>query len=123
MVASVKRNDGWQRRKARVRKKVRGSAERLRLNVYRSNRHIYAQLVEDTDGGRTVVAASTLSKAIRDDVLKLGKTDAARKVGEHIGVLAREKGIAKVTFDRSGYLYHGRVKALADGARAAGLNF
>lgn len=121
MVVVRKRMSGWHRRKARVRKKVIGTPERPRLNVYRSNRHIYAQLVEDTSG-RTIASASTLTEAIKDELSKLKKTDAARKVGEYVGRLAKEKGVLKVVFDRSGYLYHGRVKALADGVRASGVN-
>ncbi len=115
-------NTGWERRKARVRKKVSGTPERPRLSVYRSNKHIYAQIIEDVEG-KTFVSASTLSKEIRDEVKGLKKVDAARRVGELIGRLAKEKGIEKVVFDRSGYLYHGRVRALADGARSAGLKF
>jgi large subunit ribosomal protein L18 len=113
---------GRETRKARVRKKIMGSKKRPRLNVYRSNKHIYAQLVEDMDGG-TIVSVSTLSKEFRQDVSKMKKVDAAKKVGELIGKLAKEKNIEKVVFDRSGYLYHGRVKALAEGAREAGLKF
>jgi large subunit ribosomal protein L18 len=113
---------GRETRKARVRKKIMGSKKRPRLNVYRSNKHIYAQLVEDMDGG-TIVSVSTLSKEFRQDVSKMKKVDAAKKVGELIGKFAKEKNIEKVVFDRSGYLYHGRVKALAEGAREAGLKF
>lgn len=110
---------GWQRRKARVRKKVQGTAERPRLNVFRSNRHIYAQVIDDM-AGKTIAAASTQTKGFDE---KLKKSDAARKIGELIGKLAIEKGVDKVVFDRSGYIYHGRIKALADGAREAGLKF
>ena len=113
---------GWHRRKARVRKKVSGTSERLRLNVYRSNKHIYAQLVEDL-AGKTVLAASSKTKDLQGDIKKLKKTDVAKKVGEYLGKLAKEKGIKKVVFDKSGYLYHGRVKALADGVRSAGIEF
>jgi large subunit ribosomal protein L18 len=113
---------GWERRKARVRKKVRGTEESPRLNVFRSNKHIYAQLVEDVHG-RTIVSASTMSKELKGKVTKLKKVDAAKKVGELIGRLAKGKGVEKVVFDRSGYLHHGRVKALAEGAREAGLKF
>jgi large subunit ribosomal protein L18 len=122
MAARVINLPGWETRKARVRKKVRGSKKRPRLNVYRSNKHIYAQLVEDQDGG-TIVSASTMSKELRQEVSKMKKVDAAKKVGELIGRLAKEKGVEKIIFDRSGYLYHGRVKALAEGARDAGLKF
>jgi large subunit ribosomal protein L18 len=113
---------GWHRRKTRVRKKISGFAGRPRLNIYRSNKHIYAQIVDDTMG-KTLIAAGTNSKELRKKLKGLKKTEAAKKVGEHLGKIAREKGIEKVVFDRSGYLYHGRVKALAEGARQTGLGF
>lgn len=113
---------GWQRRKVRVRKKVSGSTERPRLNIYRSNKHIYAQIIDDRDS-KTLLAVSTMNKEIASAVSKLKKAEVAKKVGEAIGKLAVAKGIKKVVFDRAGYLYHGRVKAVADGAREAGLNF
>lgn len=113
---------GRETRKARVRKKIRGSNQKPRLNVYRSNKHIYAQLILDTEG-KTVVSVSTLSKELKKEVLKMKKVDAAKKVGEFIGKLAKEKGVETVVFDRSGYIYHGRVRALAEGAREAGLKF
>ncbi|HHL40958.1 MAG TPA: 50S ribosomal protein L18 [Deltaproteobacteria bacterium] len=122
MSARVINKTGWSRRKARVRKKVRGTEKRPRLNVYRSNRHIYAQVVIDTTGS-TVASASTLSKELAAEAASLSKVDAARKVGELIGRLARDKGVESVVFDRSGYLYHGRVRAVAEGAREAGLKF
>ena len=103
---------GWQRRKARVRKKIKGTAERPRLNVFRSNKHIYAQVIDD-NSGVTIAASSSQVKG----------SDAARKVGETVAKLAIGKGVEKVVFDRSGYLYHGRIKALADAAREAGLKF
>jgi large subunit ribosomal protein L18 len=111
---------GWERRKERVRKKIKGTTERPRLNVHRSNKHIYAQIIDDVSG-KTLAAVSTKSKALEGHDGK--KLDAAKKVGEAIGKLAIEKGIDKVVFDRSGYIYHGRIKALADGAREAGLKF
>ena len=122
MAGKVEKLSGWAKRKSRVRMKVKGSSERPRLNVYRSNKHIYAQLIDDTTC-KTVVSASTKSKGIAKDVAKLKKVDISKKVGEMIGKLALEKGVVKVVFDRSGYLYHGRVKALAEGAREAGLKF
>lgn len=122
MAGRVEIMSGWDRRKARVRKKVRGTAERPRLNVYRSNRHIYAQLVDDV-ASTTLFAASTETKELSGELSKLKKLDEAKKVGEYIGKLAKSKGISKIVFDRNGYLYHGRVKALADGAREAGLDF
>lgn len=126
MAGRVESMSGWQRRKARVRKKVRGTTERPRLNVYRSNRHIYAQLVDDITS-TTLVAASTETKELADALSKAGaganKIDVAKKVGQFVGKLAKSKGISKVVFDRNGYIYHGRVKALAEGAREAGLDF
>lgn len=122
MSGRVENKTGWQRRKARVRKKLTGTTERPRLNVYRSNRHIYAQIIDDS-ASRTIVSASTMSKEIAPEAGKLKKADVAMKVGELVGKLASEKGVGSVVFDRSGYLYHGRIKALADGARKAGLKF
>lgn len=122
MAGKVEKISGWAKRKARVGTKVRRSSDRLRLNVYRSNKHIYAQLIDD-GACKTVVSASTKSKEIAKDAAKMKKVDVSKKVGEMIGKLALEKGVEKVVFDRSGYLYHGRVKALAEGARAAGLKF
>lgn len=111
---------GWQRRKIRVRKKISGTTERPRLNVFRSNKSIYAQIIDDTTG-KTLAAASSLHKEIL--AAKVKKSDESKLVGALIAKLAKEKGIEKVVFDRSGYIYHGRVKALADGAREAGLQF
>lgn len=108
-------------RQLRVRKKTHGTAERPRLNVFRSLKHIHAQIIDD-DKGITLVAASTLDPALRDSV-KGANIDCAESVGELIAKKALEKGITTVTFDRAGYKYHGRVKALADAARKAGLDF
>ncbi len=114
--------EAWLRRKKRVRKKIRGTPERPRLCVYRSLKHIYAQIIDDV-AGRTLVAASTLDKELRGKLDGLKKTEKAREVGKLIAKRAIEKGIKKVVFDRNGFLYHGRVKALADGAREGGLEF
>ncbi len=122
MSVRVVKLTGFERRKARVRKKVLGTHTRPRLNVFRSNGHIYAQIIDDSSA-KTVIAASTLSKEIAATAMKLKKTEAAKKVGELVAKKAIEKGIEKVVFDRSGYIYHGRVKALAEGARGAGLKF
>ena len=111
-----------ERRKRRVRAKIFGTAERPRLNVRRTNANIYAQLVNDVDG-RTLCSASTLDAAFRATGKVGSNKEAAEFVGKLIGERALEKGITEVTFDRGGHLYHGRVKALADGARAAGLKF
>jgi large subunit ribosomal protein L18 len=108
------------RRRRRVRRKVKGSADRPRLAVYRSLRNIYAQMVDD-DAHRTLVAASSRSKEIRDQFKSGGDIEAARAVGKLVARKALEKNIRTVVFDRGGRLYHGRVKALAEGAREAGL--
>ena len=108
----------------RIRKKVTGTAERPRLAVYRSLNHIYAQLVDDLSG-RTILTVSSLSKEAvpAKKAGAKGKLDQSKLVGKKIAALAKEKGIDRVCFDRGGYLYHGRVKAVADGAREGGLNF
>jgi len=103
----------------RIRRKVKGSGERPRLAVYRSLNHIYAQVVDD-QLGRTIVSASTTEKDLRGSTG--GNLDAARRIGKAIAERALEKGISSVVFDRGGYLYHGRIKALTDAAREAGLN-
>ena len=110
------------RRKMHIRKVVRGTADRPRLSVFRSARHIYAQIIDDVEGV-TLVAKSTLSPEMKDYEGNRGNKDAARKVGELVAQAAREAGISRVRFDRNGYLYHGRVKALAEGARSGGLEF
>jgi large subunit ribosomal protein L18 len=110
------------RRKHHVRKKVFGTAERPRLSVFRSNRQIYAQLIDDT-AGATLVAASSMTKAMRDQLGRAGNKKAAEAVGEVLAKKALEVGIKCVCFDRGSYKYHGRVKSLADAARKAGLAF
>lgn len=104
----------------RIRKKISGTAQRPRLSVFRSNTDIYAQLIDDTNGV-TIAAASSRQKDIAAQ--KAPKTDKSKMVGEAIGRKAKELGLTSVVFDRSGYVYHGRVKAVADGAREAGLEF
>jgi large subunit ribosomal protein L18 len=111
-----------QRRHGRVRKKVVGTSERPRLNVFRSLNNIYAQVVDDTTHA-TLVAASTIDKEIKEKVKNGGNIASARMVGELVAKRAREKGLEKVVFDRGGYQYHGRVKSLAEAAREAGLEF
>lgn len=106
--------------KRRIRKVVSGSAERPRMSVYRSNKEIYAQLIDDTNG-KTVVSASSRDKGVADS--KLPKIDQAKLVGKVLAEKASKAGISTVSFDRNGYLYHGRVKAIAEGAREGGLNF
>ncbi len=109
------------RRKLRIKYKIRGTHDRPRLCVYKSLRHIYAQLVDD-ESGTTIASASTLDIDLRDKV-KGPTVESAKVIGEAIAKKAIEKGITKVVFDRNGYIYHGKVKALADSARAAGLQF
>lgn len=109
-------------RHERVRKTVVGTSERPRLNVYRSLTNIYAQIIDDSTG-KTLVSASTLDKEVAEQIKGKNKTDAAKIVGEVVGKRALEKKIKNVVFDRGGYLYTGRVQALADGARASGLKF
>ena len=113
---------GRERRKLRIRKRMNGTPERPRMSVFRSAKHIYAQVVDDT-AGNTLAHASTLSREVRGDATEASKLDAAKKVGQAIAKLLLAKGIEKVVFDRNGYLYHGRIRALADAARAAGLKF
>jgi large subunit ribosomal protein L18 len=116
------RAEARKRRHKRVRKKVFGTPERPRLCVFRSLKHIYAQIIDDTIG-HTLVAASTLDPAIREKIKGKTKTEQAREVGLLLAQKALAKGITKVAFDRGGYKYHGRVKALAEGARKGGLEF
>jgi large subunit ribosomal protein L18 len=116
-------SDRTARRTATIRRKVKHAARgRARLSVFRSGKHIYVQLIDDSKG-ETLVAASTLEKSLRDGGNKGANIDAAKAVGKLIAERAKEKGIKDVVFDRGGYLYHGRVKALADAAREGGLNF
>lgn len=122
MITKEDRNEARLRRHLRVRKRISGTAARPRLNVYRSNQHIYAQLIDDVTGV-TLVSASTVDKEIRASVENGGTVDAARTVGQLVAKRAIEKGFSAVVFDRGGFLYHGRVKALADAAREAGLQF
>lgn len=110
------------RRHGRVRKKVVGTAERPRLNVYRSLNNIYAQVVDDKTHA-TLVSASTVDKELKGKVKTGGNVASARMVGELVAKRAKEKGVEKVVFDRGGYQYHGRVKSLAEAAREAGLEF
>jgi len=116
------RRESRVRRHNRARNRVVGTPERPRLAVFRSSNHIYAQIIDDVSG-TTLVAASTLSPELKDVFENSGNTEAAQKVGELIAKKAKEKGLESVVFDRGGNLYHGRVKALAESAREAGLDF
>lgn len=110
------------KRKSRIRGVISGTTERPRLSVFRSSKHIYAQVIDDLTG-KTLVAASTVGKGLRESVKELKPVDAAKLVGEAIAEACKAKKIDKVVFDRNGYLYHGRIKLLADAAREKGLNF
>lgn len=114
------KEEGRARRKRRIRKKISGSGDRPRVSVFRSAKHIYVQAIDDSKGA-TMATVSTLSEGVKN--ADGTKTDEAKAVGTALAKMLKEKGIDQVIFDRNGYLYHGRVKALADGAREAGLKF
>jgi large subunit ribosomal protein L18 len=114
-------NEGRERRKRRIRKKISGSGDRPRVSVFRSSKHIYAQAIDDSKGS-TLATVSTLSEGVKES-LEGDKTAEAKAVGAALAKVLKDKGIEQIIFDRNGYLYHGRVKALAEGAREAGLKF
>ncbi len=122
MLKKVNRNKKRVERHNKIRNKIVGTPERPRLNVYRSSNNIYAQIIDDV-AGNTIAQASTKDKEIVAKVAELTKVDAAKLIGAEIAKRAQEKGIKSVVFDRGGYLYHGRVKSLAEGARENGLDF
>lgn len=122
MIKQRDRNEARQRRHLRMRKGLQGTPERPRLCVFRSSIHIYAQLIDDR-AGRTLAAASTLDPEIRERAASAKKADAGKMVGQLIARRAQERGVRRVVFDRGGYVYHGRVQALAEGAREGGLEF
>ena len=122
MSATASRQVAREQRKIRVRKKVRGTRLRPRLNIFKSAKHMYAQLIDD-ETGTTLVATSTLVQEVSDGLSYTGNIEAAKKVGAVIARLAIEKDIKSVVYDRNGFLYHGRVKALAEAARENGLLF
>lgn len=122
MLKKVVRNKKRVDRHNKIRNKIVGTPERPRLNVFRSSKHIYAQVINDEEG-TTIASASTLDKDIVAKVAELNKTEAAKLIGEEVARRALEKGVKSVVFDRGGYLYHGRVKSLADSARENGLDF
>lgn len=122
MLKKVDKNQKRIIRHNRIRNKITGTPERPRLNIFKSSKHIYAQVIDDVTG-TTLVSASTLDKELRDKVAELTKQEAAKLVGKTVGERAKEKDINAVVFDRGGYLYHGRVKLLAEGARESGLEF
>lgn len=118
----VDRKAARQKRHLRVRKKAFGTPERPRLSVYRSLKHMYAQIIDDVQG-HTLVSASTLDRELKGRLTQTGNIDSAREVGRLLAERAKQAGIEKVVFDRGGNLYHGRVAALAEGAREGGLDF
>lgn len=122
MITKGDKNKARQKRHLRVRKKIQGTQARPRLNIFRSSKHMYAQLIDDVNGV-TIAAASTQDKELKGQFENGGNAEAAQKVGALVAQRAKEKGISQVVFDRGGYLYHGRVQALADAAREAGLEF
>ncbi len=122
MISKIDKNKDRLKRHERIRKKISGTAECPRLSVYRSLNHIYAQIIDDV-AGNTLVACSTVEKALASEISGKSKSEIATIVGKKLGEKALAKGIKQVVFDRGGYLYIGRVKALADGAREAGLDF
>jgi large subunit ribosomal protein L18 len=122
VLKKVDRNQKRVERHFKIRNKIQGTPERPRLNIYRSAKHIYAQVIDDATG-TTIVSASTADKELKDKVAELTKTEAAKVVGQAVGERAKDKGINAVVFDRGGYLYHGRIKVLADKARESGLEF
>lgn len=122
MINKPNKNTIRLRKHDRVRKKISGTSDRPRLNVFRSLSHIYAQIIDDT-AGTTLAAASTLDESIKGKIKYGGNKEAAKEVGKLIAARAIDKGIKQVVFDRGGYIFHGRVKELADAAREAGLEF
>ena len=121
-MARATKQDIRERRKRGTRGRIAGSAQRPRLTVFRSNKHIYAQVVDD-DSATSLVAASTLSKELSEQLKGKSKLEKAKLVGAMVAKGCQEKGISRVVFDRNGYLYHGRIRGVAEGAREAGLDF
>jgi large subunit ribosomal protein L18 len=121
MITKGDKNEARLKRHLRVRKKIQGTVERPRLSIYRSSKHMYAQVIDDVNG-KTLACASTQDKELKS-LANGGNIEAAVQVGILVAKRAKEQGIEKVVFDRGGYLYHGRIKALADAAREGGLEF
>jgi len=122
VIKKFNRNESRKKRHRIIRKSIQGTPERPRLNVFRSSKHIYAQIIDDTQM-KTITSSSTIDKEVAGELEGLTKKEAAELVGKDIAEKAKKEGIEKVVFDRGGYLYHGRIKALADGARENGLKF
>ena len=122
MATAVKKAASRVRRKRSIRKKITGTPERPRLSVYRSNKHIYAQVIDDVNG-KTLASISSESASVRPEIADKKKTEAAQIVGQKLAEKCKELSIETVIFDRNGFIYHGRVKAVAEGAREGGLKF
>ncbi|MBR2567505.1 MAG: 50S ribosomal protein L18 [Paenibacillus sp.] len=122
MITKQDKNKARLKRHLRVRTKIQGTAARPRLNVFRSGKHMYAQIIDDV-AGVTIASASTVDKELSGDIKNGASVESARKVGELVAKRAKDKGVSNIVFDRSGYLYHGRIAALAEAAREAGLEF
>jgi len=122
VLKKIDKNQKRLQRHYSIRNKITGTPERPRLNIFKSSKHIYAQVIDDATG-TTLASASTQDKELKDQVAELTKKEAAKLVGKTVGERAKEKGINSVVFDRGGYLYHGRVQLLAEGARESGLEF
>jgi large subunit ribosomal protein L18 len=122
MITKGDKNKARHKRHLRVRKKIEGTPARPRLNIFRSSKHMYAQIIDDINGV-TIASASTQDKELKSQIENGGNIEAAQQVGTLVAQRAKDKGIEKVVFDRGGYLYHGRIQALADAAREAGLEF
>lgn len=122
MIKKADKNKLRKKKHLRIRNRISGTSERPRLNVYRSTNNIYAQLIDDVNGA-TIVSSSTLDSAVKNAASRGGNKEAAKEVGKLLAQRAIEKGVKLVVFDRGGYIYHGRVKELADAAREAGLEF
>lgn len=122
MITKADKNKARKKRHLRVRNKIQGTTQRPRLNVFRSGKHIYCQVIDDVRGV-TIASASSLDKELKDQISNGGNIESAKLVGELIAKRAKENGISEVVFDRGGYIYHGRVKALAEASREAGLEF
>ncbi|GLX71107.1 50S ribosomal protein L18 [Paenibacillus glycanilyticus] len=122
MITKGDKNKARLKRHLRVRKKINGTVARPRLSVFRSAKHIYAQLIDDVQGV-TIASASTVDKELTEAIGNGGSVEAARQVGQLIAQRAQAKGVSQIVFDRGGYLYHGRIQALAEAAREAGLEF
>ncbi len=122
MITPIDRSSERRRIHRRIREKISGSSNRPRLCVYRSSKYVYAQIIDDAQG-KTLVAASTAEKDVRGDLKQAGNIQASKLVGKAIAERAKAKGIETVVFDRGGYLYHGRIKAVAEAARESGLKF